>query len=76
MVIYIDIVERILNEPVHFPRTKLQPLLPHQTLMQPNEFKKACQRFTTYYSTKWGSSTHSSNDNQRDRVKFILYYII
>eukprot|EP01083_Nonionella_stella_P128783 390306_1 len=39
--LFIEIFECILLEPVQFPRTKLQPLLPHQTLMQPNKFKKA-----------------------------------
>eukprot|EP01083_Nonionella_stella_P000722 2055_1 len=64
MMIFIAIFDGIMCEPVQFPRTKLQPLLPHQALMQPNRFKKACERFTMYYDIKW---QRSLIDGKRDR---------
>ena len=66
MIIFIDILQRILLEPVQFPRTKLQPLLPHQALMQPNKFKKACERFTLIYNVGW--MLGNELNNKRDRV--------
>lgn len=68
MILFIDIFERILNEPVQFPRTKLQPLLPHQALMQPNRFKKASEQFTLIYNIRWMLANNSANNSKRDRV--------
>lgn len=73
MIIFIDILDGILNEAVQFPRTKLQPLLPHQALMQPNRFKKAAQQFTGFYNIQWMLSNHSNNNKKRDRVCCIYY---
>ena len=69
MVLFVEIFERIMSESVQFPRTKLQPLLPHQALMQPNRFKKGCERFTLCYGVRWEMASHSANYTKRDRVR-------
>mmetsp|Transcript_53953 Transcript_53953/g.89382 ORF Transcript_53953/g.89382 Transcript_53953/m.89382 type:complete len:578 (+) Transcript_53953:25-1758(+) len=68
MIAFVTMLERILSATVQFPRTKLQPLLPHQSLMQPNKFKQACEQFVLYYQVQWSVSaqtTHSSRDPDR-----------
>ena len=67
IVLFIDIFLQILSETVQFPRTKLQPLMPHQALMQTNEFKKACKQFTSYYDMEWTAENYEKRD--RDRAK-------
>ena len=76
MTLFIEIFERILAEPVQFPRTKLQPLLPHQSLMQPNRFKKASEQFTLIYNTRWMLANNSANNSKRDRVKIEYTYLL
>ncbi len=70
MELFVAILERILSESVQFPRTKLQPLLPHQALMQPNRFKKGCERLTWCYGVEWKMASHSAHCTKRDRVRF------
>ena len=45
MCLFVNIFIGILNENIHFRRTKCQPLLPYQTLIQPNKFKTICNEF-------------------------------
>ena len=70
MIIFIGIFERILNEKMSFARTRLQPLLPHQTFMQPNKFKKTCEEFNIFYSVK---SEWSKNSVCRVPLFSVIY---
>ena len=42
IVLYVDILDGILHSTVLFRRSKAHPLIPHQTFIQPNLFRKAC----------------------------------
>eukprot|EP01084_Bolivina_argentea_P174660 302538_1 len=47
--LYLNILIRILTAKIRFPRTKEQPLLPNQTLMQPNKFKSAFVQYLSHF---------------------------
>lgn len=70
---FISIVGHLLTAKIKFPRTKQQPLLPNQTLMQPNRFKTALIRFLGHFSVQLDAKSVSptrlnrvyKNDKQR-----------
>ena len=49
MAIFIEIFLNIFNETTSFKKTRSQPLLPNQTVIQPNKFREECRKFTSYY---------------------------
>ena len=65
MIVFIEIFDEILTECIQFPMTKPQPLLPHQSLMQQNEFRSKCQDFIMHYNFEWNGVTklHHNDGN-------------
>eukprot|EP01084_Bolivina_argentea_P114046 203134_1 len=49
MNLFIEIVLNIFNENIQFPKTKCQPLIPYQTLIQPNKFRNVCKDLLKFY---------------------------
>ena len=71
--LFISILISILISKIKFPRTKEQPLLPNQTLMQPNKFKTIFIQFLNHFNVQFDSNNVSptrlnkvyKNDKQR-----------
>merc|ERR1719242_2389943 len=71
--VFVEILLNVLTAKIKFPRTKQQPLIPNQTLMQPNNFKRALENFLRYFDVeldpKEASPTRCNrvykNDKQR-----------
>eukprot|EP01084_Bolivina_argentea_P290949 499947_1 len=52
MGIFITIFVNIFEETIRFKKTKSQPLLPYQTVIQPNRFKDECVKLMDHYQIK------------------------
>ena len=71
--LFISILISILESKIKFPRTKEQPLLPNQTLMQPNKFKTIFIQFLNHFNVQFDANNVSptrlnkvyKNDKQR-----------
>merc|ERR1719242_2699322 len=50
--VFVEILLNVLTAKIKFPRTKQQPLIPNQTLMQPNNFKRALENFLRYFDVE------------------------
>ena len=37
--VFVDIFDEILHTKIQFPQTRAQPIIPHQSFIQPNKFK-------------------------------------
>ncbi len=70
MILFIDVFLMIFEETIQFPKTKSQPLLPYQTVIQPNRFRKECKKFIKFYNAKIDFSEITpikiGNEYQRD----------
>ena len=58
-------IDNIFNENIQFARTKCQPLIPHQSVIQPNSFKSECKKFKAWKEQKAGQ-------NQKSKAKQYL----
>ena len=53
MCLFIDILLIIFDCDIQFARTKSQPLIPYQSVIQPNSFKSQCKHFIEFYDIIW-----------------------
>ena len=53
MLLFVDILLILFDCDIHFARTKSQPLIPYQSVIQPNSFKSQCKNFIEFYDIKW-----------------------
>eukprot|EP01084_Bolivina_argentea_P154011 268493_1 len=53
MCLFVETLLVIFDENINFARTKSQPLIPFQSLIQPNCFKSECKNFIQFYGIKW-----------------------
>lgn len=58
--LFITILLKILHSKIKFIRTKEQPLLPNQSLMQPNKFKTAFIKFIENFNLKRNAQNMAS----------------
>ena len=65
MRVFMEIFEEILTECIKFPMKKPQPLIPHHTLMQPNQFSSKCKDFIMHYNIEWNGMVklHQNSGN-------------
>lgn len=54
-----------MHENIQFRRSKAHPLIPHQTFIQPNLFKKACADLCQYYQVNWDGSMQKKHKRQQ-----------
>eukprot|EP00485_Elphidium_margaritaceum_P017821 CAMPEP_0202726818 /NCGR_PEP_ID=MMETSP1385-20130828/184806_1 /ASSEMBLY_ACC=CAM_ASM_000861 /TAXON_ID=933848 /ORGANISM="Elphidium margaritaceum" /LENGTH=468 /DNA_ID=CAMNT_0049393047 /DNA_START=47 /DNA_END=1453 /DNA_ORIENTATION=- len=53
MRLFTDLLLIIFAEDIHFARTKAQPLIPYQSVIQPNSFKSQCKHLLDAYGVSW-----------------------
>ena len=64
IVLFVDILDGILHSTIQFRRSKAHPLIPHQTFIQPNLFRKACSDLCQYYQVNWDLSVKKQKRQQ------------
>ena len=69
MDLFISIFLLIIDGKITFQRTKAQPLMPYQTLIQPNNFRKKCKEFVSFYDIPWNHNSISPSKIHRKYQK-------
>ena len=75
MILFIEIIEELLNEYIKFDKSKDRPLILHAAFLKPNLFRDFCQQFVDCFATKiqWKSTTKVTQVIQQNGKKKSKY---
>eukprot|EP01083_Nonionella_stella_P032947 90188_1 len=65
MELFIALFLQIFGGKITFARTKAQPLMPYQTLIQPNKFRNKCKELVHFYDLEWNQNAISPSKVHR-----------
>ena len=51
--LFVDIFDEILHAKIQFPQTRAQPIIPHQSFIQPNKFKYSSMDLLRINGIQW-----------------------
>ena len=63
--VFVDIFDEILHCKIQFPQTRAQPIIPHQSFIQPNKFKYSSIDLLKAHGIHWtGKNIEKSESGQ------------
>ena len=61
-----EIFDEILHAKIQFPQTRAQPIIPHQSFIQPNKFKYSSIDLLKSHGIHWTGKNIVSSDDDRN----------